>query len=214
MKGLFVRAAVAAMAVVVLAGCGDTDLGRTVVRFETTQGSFEVQLFDDVAPLTVRNFLGYVNDGAYVGSIVHRSVPDFVIQGGGFTTGPVETFPDTFPGKVPVHRPVKNEAGVSNVRATLAMALEYVGDRPLINSATNEWYINLDDNSRLDADDFTVFGEVKGDGMGVVDAIAGLGIYDLSSYDDALDTTPLTAAPEPALELRDLVVILRIEVVS
>lgn len=196
----------------VISSCSDATLGHTVVRFETNLGNFEVQLFDDVAPLTVQNFLRYVDDGAYVGSIVHRSVPDFVIQGGGFTTGPAATFPETFPGRVPVHRPVKNEAAVSNVRGTIAMALEYVDDRPLINSATNEWYINLDDNARLDADDFTVFGEVRGDGMHVVDEIAALGIYDLSAYNDALNTTPLTAAPEPALEIQDLVVILRIDV--
>ena len=151
------------VAVVALAGYSDTDLGRTVVRFETTLGDFEVQLFDDVTPLTVQNFLGYVDDGPYESSIVHRSVPDFVIQGGGFTTGPIETFPETFPGKVPIHRPVRNEAGGSNVRGTIAMALE---------------------------------------------------IYDLSAYNDALDTMPLTAAPQPELRLRDLVVILRISVVS
>jgi peptidyl-prolyl cis-trans isomerase A (cyclophilin A) len=204
------------VAVVALTGCSDTgtDLDRTVVRFETTLGDFEVQLFDDVTPLTVQNFLGYVEEGAYESSIVHRSVPDFVIQGGGFTTGPTETFPETFPGKVPVHLPVRNEAGLSNVRGTIAMALDYVGDRPLINSATNEWYINLDDNARLDADEFTVFGEIRGDGMDVVDAIAALEIYDLSAYDDALDTIPLSAAPEPQLQLQDLVVILRISVVG
>jgi len=202
------------VAVVALSGCSGSEHDGTVVRVETTLGDFEVQLFDDVTPLTVQNFLGYVEDGAYERSIIHRSVPDFVIQGGGFTTGPAETFPETFPGKVPVHLPVRNEARVSNVRGTIAMALEYVDDRPLINSATNEWYINLDDNSRLDADDFTVFGEVRGDGMDVVDAIAALDIYDLSAYNDALDTIPLTAAPQPQLQLQDLVVILRISVVQ
>ena len=202
------------VAVVALAGCSDTDRDRTLVRFETTLGDFEVQLLDDVTPLTVQNFLRYVEDGAYENSIVHRSVPDFVIQGGGFTTGPMETFPETFPGKVPEHLPVRDEAAVSNLRGTIAMALDYVDDRPLINSATNEWYINLDDDSRLDADKFTVFGEIRGDGMDVVDAIAALEIYDLSDYNDALGTTPLTAAPQPELRQQDLVVILRISVVS
>jgi cyclophilin family peptidyl-prolyl cis-trans isomerase len=197
----------------VLAACGDTRIDRTVVRFETSLGDFEVELYDDVTPLTVQNFLGYVEDDAYAGSIVHRSVPGFVIQGGGFTTGPVATFPQTFPGRVPVHRPVRNEAAESNVRGTIAMALEYVGGRPLINSATNEWYINLGDNSRLDADGFTVFGEVLGDGMDVVDAIAALGVYDLSSYDAALDTIPLRADPVPELRISDLVVIPQISVV-
>jgi len=197
-----------------LCACGDaTSPGRTAVRFETTLGDFEVELFDDVTPLTVQNFLGYVDDGAYAGSIVHRSVPGFVIQGGGFTTGPVATFPETFPGRVPTHRPVRNEAALSNVRGTIAMALEYVDDHPLINSATNEWYVNLADNSRLDADGFTVFGAVRGSGMEVVDAIAALGVYDLSSYDDALDTTPLRAAPIPELRLADLVVVTRAAVI-
>lgn len=208
-----VAAALALLLAAGLASCGDTPLGHTIVRFDTALGSFEVQLYDDVTPKTVENFLGYVQPGDYDDSIVHRSVPGFVIQGGGFTPGPVATFPETFPGRVPIHRPVQNEAALSNVRGTIAMALEYADDHPLINSATNEWYINLADNSRLDADKFTVFGHVRGDGMKVVDAIAALEIYDLSTYNDALNTTPLTAPPTP-LRVEDLVTLLRVEVVS
>ena len=102
----------------------------------------------------------------------------------------------------------------SNLRGTIAMALEYVGDRPLINSATDEWYINLVDNTRLDADDFTVFGNVIGDGMDVVEAIGALPTYDLSTYDDALTCVPLTRAPQPELERSELIVIRRITVVD
>ena len=109
----------------------------TVVRFETPLGSFDVELFDDVTPLTVTNFLNYVNDGDYENSFIHRKVNDFIVQGGGFT------FENDLVGNVPEDPPVINEFNLSNVRGTIAMAK--LGGDP--NSTTSEWFINLADNS-------------------------------------------------------------------
>jgi cyclophilin family peptidyl-prolyl cis-trans isomerase len=140
--------------------------GADIVTFETVLGNFQVELLSDDAPATVANFLNYVNRGDYDGSFVHRTVPGFVIQGGGFSYDPVSGFP------VPVQTdpPVVNEFKVSNTRGTVAMAK--LSGNP--NSATSQWFINLGDNSALDGSNggFTVFGRVLGDGMDVVDAIA------------------------------------------
>jgi peptidyl-prolyl cis-trans isomerase A (cyclophilin A) len=140
----------------------------TVVEFQTVLGNFEVNLYDNSTPQTVLNFLNYVNNGAYTNAIINRSVPGFVIQGGGFVYNlalPLEA--------VPSNAPVINEPVFANVRGTIAMAK--LGGDP--DSATSEWYFNLADNTgNLDVQNggFTVFGEVVGDGMDVVDAIAAL----------------------------------------
>ena len=142
----------------------------TNVIFHTDLGDVEVELFDQAAPQTVANFLQYVSDGDYTNSIIHRSMPGFVIQGGGFT------FIDGSVGNVPADPPVINEPGISNTRGTIAMA-KLPGDP---NSATSEWFFNLADNSaNLDGQNggFTVFGKVVGDGMDVVDAIAALQVW-------------------------------------
>ncbi len=139
----------------------------TVVRVQTPLGEFDIELFDDAAPRTVANFLNYVDDGDYARSFVHRSVPGFVIQGGGYF------FTNEASGVVPVDAPVSNEFGLSNLRGTIAMAK--LGGDP--DSATSQWFINLADNSNpLDVDNggYTVFGQVVGEGMQVVDAIAAL----------------------------------------
>ena len=143
----------------------------TNVIMETPLGDIEIELFDEVTPGTVENFLNYVNDGYYEDSFVHRSVPGFVIQGGGFTFDAGQAFP------IPTDPPIENEFRLSNIRGTIAMA-KLSGDP---DSATSQWFINLADNSAsLDGDDgqgggfFTVFGQVIGDGMEVADAIAVL----------------------------------------
>jgi len=141
----------------------------TVVRIETPLGAITVQLFDDVAPGTVANFLRYVNDGDYANSFIHRSMPGFVVQGGGFT------FENDIVGNVPTDPPIANEFDLSNLRGTIAMAK--TGNDP--DSATSQWFINLGDNSaNLDNQNggFTVFGQVVGNGMDVADAIAALAI--------------------------------------
>ena len=154
----------------------------TVVEFQTVMGNFEVNLYDNATPETVANFLAYVDSGAYTSSIYHRSVAGFVIQGGGFT------FNMDFPlNEIPANAPVINEPVYANVRGTIAMA-KRAGDP---DSATSQWYFNLDNNSNdLDSDNggFTVFGEVVGDGMDVVVAIADLQTF---NFGDPLASLPL-----------------------
>lgn len=146
----------------------------TSVIFQTTLGDVEVELFDEETPVTVANFLKYVRDGDYENSFIHRSVPGFVVQGGGFN------FVDEAVGSVPTDSTIVNEPGISNVRGTIAMAK--VGGNP--NSATSQWFFNLADNSSsLDSNNggFTVFGQVVGNGMAVIDAIAALQVWNAGS---------------------------------
>ena len=149
-------------------GGGVPVVNATIVQFQTVMGNFEVNLFDGTTPITVANFLDYVDEGAYADTVIHRSVDNFVIQGGGFI------YEDSFPPEAIVKKDsIDNEPVLSNRRGTIAMAK--VGGDP--HSATNQWFINLSNNSgNLDAQNggFTVFGQVIGDGMNVVDAIADL----------------------------------------
>jgi len=143
----------------------------TNVTLQTSLGEVEIELFDEEAPATVANFLNYVNDGDFENSFIHRSVPGFIIQGGGFT------YIDDVVEEIPKDAPVINEPGISNLRGTIAMA-KISGDP---NSATSGWYINLGDNS-ADLDEqnggFTVFGQVTGNDMEVIDAIGSLQVWD------------------------------------
>jgi len=146
----------------------------TIVEVETDLGTIEINLYDNATPATVTNFLNYVNSGAFTDSIFHRSVPGFVIQGGGFVTDINAQLSEVISSPA-----VANEPVYSNVRGTIAMAK--LGGDP--NSATNQWFINLANNAaNLDGQNggFTVFGEVTV-GMDVVDAIAGLPSYDFGS---------------------------------
>lgn len=135
----------------------------TQVILETSKGNITLELFDDKAPITVENFLQYVDAGHYDGTIFHRVIPDFMVQCGGF---------DTDMQQKPTRDPIKNEAdnGVSNEPYTIAMARTQVVD-----SATSQFFINTSDNSFLDhgSRDFgyAVFGKVV-DGENVVDAIS------------------------------------------
>lgn len=161
------------------------DLNGTIVRFNTSMGSFNAVLYDQLSPgalrttpATVANFLRYINEERYNGTIIHRSLPGFVVQGGGFT---VPTANDQSPTPVPTFTSVVNEPGNSNVRGTLAMAK--LPNNP--NSATNQWFVNVGNNSaNLDGQNggFTVFGRVIGNGMQVVDAIAGLPVFNASTH--------------------------------
>lgn len=151
----------------------------TTVRVITSLGDFSIELFDDVAPATVANFLNYVNSGRYNGTVIHRAVvtpTPFIVQGGWLTfdAGNSTLNPIT------TDDPIQNEFGTPNTRGTVAMAK--VGGDP--NSATSQWFVNLADNSaNLDEQNggFTVFGQVIGDGMAVVDAIASLPTFPLSN---------------------------------
>ncbi len=139
--------------------------GMPVVVLETSQGEIEIQLDAEKAPVTVENFLGYVDDGFYDGTIFHRVIPDFMIQGGGFTAEMQQK---------QTNAPIQNEAdnGLQNARGTLAMART---SDP--NSATAQFFINLKNNEFLNHGDrdfgYAVFGKVVS-GMDVVDAIAGV----------------------------------------
>jgi peptidyl-prolyl cis-trans isomerase A (cyclophilin A) len=150
----------------------------TIVEFQTVMGTFEVNLYDNATPATVANFLDYLNNGDYSSSVIHRSMPGFIVQGGGFT------FNMNLPlNSISVGPAVSNEPDFSNVRGTIAMA-KVQGDP---NSATSQWFFNLADNSaNLDNQNsgFTVFGEVIGNGMDVVDAIAALPTFQFGGFND------------------------------
>ena len=177
-----------------------TDVFGTVVKFETNApvgsasgldtNDFYVELndvddptdsSDVVTNLTAQNFLSYVNDDSYDNSVIHRSVTDFVVQGGGFSspTLPADQLSSN-PVAIAQEGPITNEPGNSNLRGTIAMAK--LGGQP--NSATNQWFINLSDNTFLDTDNggYAVFGEVLGDGMTVVDVMGAAPTYDATSY--------------------------------
>lgn len=142
----------------------------TIVQFETVLGNFEVNLYDQGTPKTVANFLNYVQAENYTNVIIHRSINNFVIQGGGFTYN--GGWP---PVAVPQNPTVDNEPKYSNVKGTISMAK--IGGQP--NSATNQWFFNLKNNTNLDSAEsgYTVFGEVTGDGMAIIEQIAGLQVY-------------------------------------
>lgn len=155
---------------------GSSSALATIVLVKTSLGNFEVNLFDKTTPVTVNNFLAYVEAGSYNNTVVHRSLTGFVTQGGGFTyTGNNAT-----PFNVVTQRPaISNEPKLSNVRGTIAMA-KIPGN---VNSATNQWFINLADNSaNLDLQNggFTVFGQISAQGMEIIDNISKLPVKALS----------------------------------
>ncbi|MGL6096199.1 MAG: peptidylprolyl isomerase [Fimbriiglobus sp.] len=153
-------------------GAGSRAAGaeNPVVAVETSMGTFEIELFADKSPITVKNFLGYVEDKFYDGTVFHRVIgkehsgKDFMVQGGGFEPGMKQK---------KVKDPIKNESanGVSNTRGTLAMARTSVPD-----SATAQFFVNVANNTFLDQANagggagYAVFGRVT-KGMDVVDKI-------------------------------------------
>ncbi len=150
---------------IVLPGCSKEGggaaggTGGPVVLMSTSKGDMKIELFEKEAPETVKNFLAYVNDEFYDGTIFHRVMPSFMIQGGGFTEAMQEK---------PTKPPVKNEAtnGLTNDNGTLAMARTGA-----IHSATSQFFINVKDNDALNhttqAYGYCVFGRVI-EGMDVV----------------------------------------------
>jgi cyclophilin family peptidyl-prolyl cis-trans isomerase len=156
------------------------------VTLKTVMGDVVIELYEEETPETVANFLNYVQDGDFNNSFIHRSDPDFIIQGGAYT------FAEEVVTPIPTDPPVINEPGISNLRGTIAMA-KRPGDP---NSGTSQWFINLANNSELLDDQnggFTVFGEVTGNGMDVVDAIAALPV--LNAGTPCLGCSPLTELP-------------------
>lgn len=141
----------------------DDQIDNPRVLMKTTDGEITIELFADKSPITVENFLNYVDAGHYDGTVFHRVIPNFMIQGGGFTASLEEK---------ETGDPIVNESinKLHNTRGTLAMARTSDPD-----SATAQFFINQRSNLRLDwaggKDGYTVFGEVV-DGMQVVDIIA------------------------------------------
>ncbi|MEI8670145.1 peptidylprolyl isomerase [Pseudoalteromonas sp. B131b] len=138
----------------------------TIVEMNTSQGVIEINLFDQQTPKTVENFLSYVQDDSYNETVIHRSVSNFVIQGGGFT------FSDSLDA-ITTKPSVVNEPVFSNVKGTIAMA-KLSGDA---NSATSQWFFNITDNSAaLDTQNggFTVFGQITAASQSTLDKIAAL----------------------------------------
>ena len=185
-------------------GAADTIVGgvaNPMVIFKTNFGDIPIELFADQAPNTVASFLDYVDDDDYINSFIHRSIPGFVIQGGGFTTSQ-ETFVEgtTVVSAVPTNPPILNEGnGVgnrSNVRGTISTAQQ--GGN--INTFTSQWFVNLVDNdgsglNNLDAVPHVVFGNVLD--MTVPDLIAALSTFNISAAtgNGALTDTPLSDTP-------------------
>ena len=141
----------------------ETPLPNPQIVISTNFGDITLRLFRDKAPVTVENFLAYVDEEFYDGTIFHRVIPNFMIQGGGMTPDMTEK---------PTGDPIPNESGnrLHNIRGTIAMARTSDPD-----SAAAQFFINQRSNLRLDwqpgADGYAVFGEVI-DGMNVVDYIA------------------------------------------
>lgn len=194
--------------------------GSAAVRMDTVLGTMNILLYGDQKPITVANFLRYVNEGRYfttdastgqrASSFIHRSVAGFVIQGGGFigTSDPADsTHTKVLATQVGALPPIQNEPGISNTRGTIAMAKvaeQRDSSGNIIpgtgaNSATSQWFINLGDNSaNLDGQNggFTAFGRVAGNGMSVADAIAALPKVNAGSPFDSLPLRNYTS-PNP-----------------
>ncbi|WP_111978029.1 peptidylprolyl isomerase [Algibacillus agarilyticus] len=167
----------------VIACCLIAPAQATIVQFKTSLGDFEVNLYDETTPKTVANFLSYVNEGDYKNIVMHRSVPGFIIQGGGFYWGldtASATADDYKVLSYPAKASVENEPKWSSRRGTIAMAK--LGGQP--DSATSQWFFNLADNQAIldnQNEGFTTFGQVIGDGMEIVDAMAAVPIFTYAS---------------------------------
>ena len=159
----------------------------STVKLETTMGDIVIELNEEKAPETVKNFLSYISDGFYNGTIFHRVINNFMIQGGGFNNQMIQKA---------TQDPIKNEAdnGLSNDRGTIAMART-----PDPNSATSQFFINHKDNDFLNYTapsaqgwGYCVFGKVT-EGIDVVDAIANVSTTNRSGHSDV---------PEEAIEIK------------
>ena len=159
----------------------------STVTLETSHGNITIELNAEKAPETVKNFLNYVNDGYYDGTIFHRVIPNFMVQGGGFMPDMVEKRPEA---------PIKNEAdnGLANDRGSIAMART---NDP--HSATAQFFINHNDNTFLNHTapsgsgwGYCVFGKVT-DGMDAVDAIAAVSTGTTNGHGDVpVETVTIT----------------------
>ena len=163
----------------------------STVKLATTLGDIVIELNEEKAPVTTQNFLNYVRDGFYDGTIFHRVIPNFMVQGGGFNDQMMQKM---------TQDPINNEAdnGLTNDRGTIAMARTQDPD-----SATAQFFINHNDNAFLNHTSpdvqgwgYCVFGKVT-DGMDVVDAIAAVPTTNRSGHSDVPeDVIVITSATE------------------
>jgi cyclophilin family peptidyl-prolyl cis-trans isomerase len=209
------------------AAFSDPDASNAVqmsVLLPSSTGFFNIALDGQHKPITVANFLNYVNSGRYfmtdptthglASSFIHRSVSNFVVQGGGFIGTVDPAHPNNaLPTPVATVAAIQNEPGISNKLGTIAMAK--VDGNP--NSATSQWFINLVNNggppANLDTQNggFTVFGHVTGVGMIAVNQIAAVPVYHFASPYDSLPLRNYTSLP---IKLANLVSIAGITVIS
>ena len=185
----------------------------THVRFNTSLGKINVTLLPDSAPKTVTNFLAYANNGSYDESIFHRVQAGFVAQGGGYFFGASGAGTDDIE-VIPTGPPVVNEFKVSNTRGTLAMA-KVSGDP---NSATDQWFFNLADNSggtaALDTQNggFTVFGQVSdAPSLAVMDAIGSTAVFNTGN--DAFNSIPLINFQGNSIQHQNLLFVTSIDTI-
>ena len=182
LRTAFSRAASAAFCALMLAATGAAQAQN--VRLSTSAGDIVIALDAAKAPKTVDNFLQYVQSGHYNGTIFHRVIPGFMIQGGGMTADMKEK-----PTRPPI--PLESRNGLSNSRGSVAMARTGNPD-----SATSQFFINVNDNARLNAtssaepNGYAVFGKVVS-GMDVVDKIRAVSTGSKGPYSDVPDT-PIT----------------------
>ena len=161
-----------------------------MIRFETTLGSFTVELFEKEAPISAKNFLDYAEAGHFDGTVFHRVIPGFVIQGGGMTADMRQK---------ETRAPIRNEAdnGLKNRRGTLSMART---NDP--HSATSQFFVNLVDNAFLDPGrggaGYAVFGCVT-EGMDVVDKIAAVKTGSKGGHQD-VPVTPVEVTSAKPVE--------------
>ncbi len=179
------------------------------VRFATTLGDIDVRLFGEDAPNTVATFLRYVADRSYDGTYFHRSVRDFIIQGGGYrqSDGRTSSVDEILADTDPFNR--------SNRRGTLATAK--LPGQP--NRSTSQWFFNLDDNGSLDAhaDNYTVFGRVDTrSSLRVIDAIGALPIIDAGggNQSSAFGELPVRDYTSGAIEDRHLIYVDSVTIVG
>jgi FKBP-type peptidyl-prolyl cis-trans isomerase len=165
------------------------------VKLETTLGNIVLELDGEKAPISTTNFMRYVEEGFYAGTIFHRVISTFMIQGGGFT-------PDMEEKRQGLHPPIKNEweNGLKNVRGSIAMARTSAP-----NSATAQFYINVVDNDALDQPRggaaYAVFGKVV-EGMDVVDKIKDTKVISHPKY-----PSPQAVTPDPAVVIKNATVV-------
>ena len=178
----------------------DSAPAGTIVRFDTNVASFDVELYDTTMPVTVANFLSYVNAGSYTSSIIHRSITynpsDIqIVQGSGYFISANQVL------SIPTNAPIILESGsVGNVRGTIAMARGAATD-----SATSQFFFNVQSNSALDGN-YAVFGNVVGAaGLAALDAIGAVPVYDCTvQLGAAFSELPLTA---PSLDAASVVMV-------